>query len=243
MNYNTVMKNYIIHPSWYEFFESLEEDDYKNIARAITCPDVIPEPRNIFYFAKRDLATIKVVIMTQEPYNKKELVSSRPFEVPELNSWFDSRIPRSLKNIVKLIYYTNKNEIKSFTEIQEEIKTGKFLIAPPKVLFQKWEWEGVLTLYANLTTKAGHHGSHKFIWEGVVKKLVHHIAQKKKHTHWLLWGRDARHFKKELIGNCVYENSNPAKKSKPDLFYINESFRETRHIVKWTGVVKNKNNT
>jgi len=240
VDFNVIKKSHIIHPSWYSFFETMDCDTYRNIQYVLSQPGIVPECKHTLVFAKRDLTSIKSIIVIPEPYCNKKRISDRPLEAAGITSWMDNHIPTTLKNIVKLIYYTEKNEIKSFKEIQEEINNNKFFIAPPSLLFQKWEWEGVLLLYNVFTTEQNQKGVHKPYWENFSNQLITFIADNKKHTHWYLWGKDPQKFKKKLRGHCVYENANPEKSN---CFHINDSLRETRHIINWTGVPPNKKNT
>ena len=107
----------------------------------------ITPPENLqLRFTSQDLSSIKILILGQDPYPQSGVATGRAFEVGTLHSWFDNFRNTSLKNIVRAIYAAKNDKILKFSEIQQEIKNGKFNILPPNELFESLEKQGVLLI-------------------------------------------------------------------------------------------------
>lgn len=229
------------HPSWNKLLtkEVCEELDY--IEEKIG-DNINPSHENVLRFMKNDLEEIKVALLGQDPYPEKGRPTGRAFEVGDLHSWNDKFRQVSLKNIIRLIYknYNNIDDYKDilkFSEIQEEIKQGRFNIAPPDKLFKSWEKQGVLLLNTYLTVEPGITGSHISIWEPFSVKLLEYISEENKNINWFLWGRQAAEKSKLIKHGKFYISRHPMMCSEKyeDDFLRSNCFRDTMDIINWLG--------
>ena len=89
-------------------YSKLDEDTQSGIE--------ITPPENLrLRFTNRDLSTVKVLILGQDPYPQSGVATGRAFEVGTLHSWFDNFRNTSLKNIVRAIYAA-KNDKKAVSD-------------------------------------------------------------------------------------------------------------------------------
>ena len=190
------------HPSWNNFLTHDIVLELDTIEKKIGS-NINPAPENVLRFMKCDLYGIKVVILGQDPYPENGRATGRAFEVGDLQSWNQKFRQVSLKNIIRLIYksyngISEYSDIKKFSEIQKEIKEGKFSILPPDKIFKSWENQGVLLLNTYLSVEAGITGSHISIWQKFSEELLKFISEENRNINWFLWGRMAED-KKQFI--------------------------------------------
>ena len=230
-----------IHNSWNDFLTKEIVEELNNIEQRIG-RNINPEFSNVLRFLQCDLKNIKATILGQDPYPEKGRATGRAFEVGDLHSWNDKFRQVSLKNIIRLIYkgYNNINDykdIKKFSEIQEEIKTGKFKILPPNEIFSSWEKQGVLMLNTYLSVESGITGSHIEIWEPFSIKLLEFISNENKNINWFLWGKQAEDKKKYIKNGTFYISRHPMMCSAKyeDDFLRNDCFKNTMNIIDWLG--------
>jgi len=233
-----IPKNY--NKSWEKF---IIENQKKILETEEKIGDNInPEPENVLRFLNRDLNKIKVIILGQDPYPEKGRATGRAFEVGDLHFWTEKFRQVSLKNIVRSIHsvyngHVKYEEIKKFSEIQEEIKRGEFNILPPDELFKSWENQGVLLLNTYLSVEVGNPGSHKEIWEEFNKNLLKYVSEKNKDIKYFLWGKHAESREKYIKSGELYISRHPmmcSYKYKED-FMKNPCFKETRDLINWLG--------
>lgn len=227
------------HDSWNKF---LTEDiilELESIESKIG-NNINPAPDNVLRFMKNNLYEIKVVILGQDPYPEKGRATGRAFEVGDLLSWNQKFRQVSLKNIIRLIYknYNKINEykeIKKFSEIQKEIKEGKFSILPPDKIFKSWEKQGVLLLNTYLSVEAGVTGSHISIWQNFSEKLLKFISEENRNINWFLWGRMAEDKKQFIKYGKYYISRHPMMCSEnyQDDFLKSNCFKDTMEIIDW----------
>lgn len=229
------------HNSWNGFLTDEIVEEINTIEQKIG-KNINPEPKNVLRFLQYDLSNIKVVILGQDPYPEKGRATGRAFEVGDLHSWNDKFRQVSLKNIIRLInkVYNNINEyksIKKFSEIQDEIKLGKFKILPPNEIFSSWEKQGVFLLNTYLSVESGITGSHIRIWEPFSIKLLEYISTENKDINWFLWGKQAEDKKKYIKNGSFYISRHPMMCSEKydDDFLKNDCFKETANIINWLG--------
>ena len=108
--------------------------------------------------------SLKVVILGQDPYIKKNQAMGLAFSVPE-----NTKIPPSLRNIKKKI----TNSI---------CETGDLTL---------WAKQGVLLLNTSLTVNANKSNSHKKIWKYVIDEIIEKISDRYNGLVFLLWGAEA----------------------------------------------------
>lgn len=152
------------------------------------CGFEITPPENLqLRFTSQDLASVKILILGQDPYPQSGVATGRAFEVGTLHSWFDNFRNTSLKNIVRAIYAAKNDKILKFSEIQQEIKNGNFNILPPDELFESLEKQGVLFLNTAYSCRVGNPGSHIKLWEPFTTNLLSFIAKENPEILWFIW--------------------------------------------------------
>lgn len=230
-----------IHKSWNKFLTNDSIEELNNIEQKIG-KNINPEHKNVLRFLQCDLRNIRAVILGQDPYPEKGRATGRAFEVGDLHSWNDKFRQVSLKNIIRLIHKTYNGineykEIKKFSVIQEEIKSGEFKILPPNEIFSSWERQGVLLLNTYLSVESGITGSHIEIWEPFSIKLLEFISNENKNINWFLWGKQAENKKKYIINGIFYISRHPMMCSEKfeDDFLKNNCFEDTMDIINWLG--------
>lgn len=227
------------HSSWNKFLTEdiiAELDDIESKIGS----NINPAHDNVLRFMKNNLYDIKVVILGQDPYPEKGRATGRAFEVGDLLSWNQKFRQVSLKNIIRLIYKNyngiNKYEdIKKFSEIQKEIKEGKFSILPPDKIFKSWEKQGVLLLNTYLSVEAGVTGSHISIWQNFSEELLKFISEENRNINWFLWGRMAEDKKQFIKYGRFYISRHPMMCSETyeDDFFRSDCFKDTMDIINW----------
>lgn len=229
------------HSSWDNLLIEEVREELKSIEERIG-RNINPDYENVLRFLKCNLNDIKVVILGQDPYPEKGRATGRAFEVGDLHSWNDKFRQVSLKNIIRLLYknYNNieeYNKILKFSEIQTEIKEGRFNIAPPDKIFKSWERQGVLLLNTYLSVEHGITGSHISIWEPFSVRLLEYISEENSNISWFLWGKQAEEKSKYIKQGKLYISRHPMMCSEKyeDDFLRNNCFRDTMNIVNWLG--------
>lgn len=133
---------------------------------------------------------VKVVILGQDPYYKKEQAMGLSFSVPE-----GIKLPPSLRKIYK--------------EIEEDL----CISMPKSGNLTRWAEQGVLLLNTTLTVRAGAANSHKDLgWQKFTDAAIKALSEHREHIVFMLWGKDAKK-KKRLIDterHCIIESYHPA---------------------------------
>lgn len=145
------------------------------------------------------LATVKVVIIGQDPYHNNNQAHGLCFSVrpPTL-------APPSLKNI----YIALKKDYPTF-------------VSPPKNggLLTPWADRGVLMLNTCLTVRAHDANSHAGKgWEQFTQKVIDIVAQRRtKGVVFLAWGKPAgeRVKKVDKVRHCILQSVHPSPFSAP----------------------------
>lgn len=228
-----------VHPSWNKFLTDDIISELDEIEARIGS-NINPAHDNVLRFMGCNLYDIKVVILGQDPYPEKGRATGRAFEVGDLKSWNQAFRQVSLKNIIRLIYKNYKGieeykDIKKFSEIQKEIKEGKFSILPPDKIFKSWEKQGVLLLNTFLSVEAGVTGSHIHIWKSFSEKLLKFISEENTNINWFLWGRMAEEKKQFIKYGKYYISRHPMMCSETyeDDFLRSSCFKDTMDIINW----------
>ena len=229
------------HPSWNNFLTDSIILELETIERKIGS-NINPAPENVLRFMKCNLYDIKVVILGQDPYPERGRATGRAFEVGDLTSWNQKFRQVSLRNIIRLIYknyngISEYSDIKKFSEIQNEIKEGKFSILPPHKIFKSWEKQGVLLLNTYLSVEAGITGSHISIWQKFSEELLKFISDENRNISWFLWGRMAEEKKQFIKYGKYYISRHPMMCSElyEDDFLRSDCFKDTMDIINWKG--------
>ena len=137
---------------------------------------------------------VKVVILGQDPYYKKEQATGLSFSVPE-----GIKLPPSLRKIYKEIH----------SDLGKPIPTSGDLT--------RWAKQGVLLLNATLTVRAHEANSHQALgWQNFTDAAIETINTHREHIVFMLWGGFARS-KKRLIDtnrHCIIESYHPAARQR-----------------------------
>lgn len=187
--------------SWNEFLTTNIKDELKEIENLIG-DEFTPSPKKALRFLSIDLNHIKYIILGEDPYPQESVATGRAFEVYNVETcvetWQDTSINSSLKNILKLIHkhQQGNSKVKSIAEVRKEIKDGIFKILPPDEIFVHWEKEGVLFLNTAFTCKNNKPGSHRSEWFCFTKKLIQYISNNSSNITWCLLGNHAAKFEK-----------------------------------------------
>lgn len=137
---------------------------------------------------------VKVVILGQDPYYKKEQAMGLSFSVPD-----GVKLPPSLRKIYK--------------EIEEDFCKSM----PESGDLTRWAEQGVLLLNTTLTVRAGAANSHKDLgWQEFTDAVIKALSEHHEHIVFMLWGNNAKK-KKRLIDterHCIIESYHPAARQR-----------------------------
>ncbi len=159
--------------SWIPLFkknEALLQSIEKKINEISTGAIYPPESQRYRVFEK-DVLKIKIVLIGQDPYHRKNQANGLSFAVSK-----DIKIPPSLVNIYK--------EIQSnFPERNYEFHHGDI---------SRWfNEEHIFLLNASLSVEEGKAGSHLKYWEPFTNDVIKYISGKNKDCIFLLFGNYA----------------------------------------------------
>ena len=195
------------------FFEAESQKEYfKKLLEAIeekyAATSVFPKKSEVFRVFEIPLNEIKVVILGQDPYPTYGYANGLSFSVqPEIFPY-----PKSLLHI--------------FREIKREYPAFE----PENGDLSRWQNQGVFLLNTLLTVEKGEPLSHKNIgWEIFTSNAIKHLTQKNKNVGYLLWGKNAHSFEKQIdtTENLVIKSSHPSPlgytKSGKDFIAFKES--------------------
>src|SRR5678816_2617826 len=161
-----------IAPSWKNHLSAeFEQPYFKQLIEFVKSEylsqTIYPPGKEIFRaFDSCDFATVKVVIIGQDPYHGPGQANGLCFSVRD-----GVRMPPSLVNI--------------FKEIHKDL--GKPL--PPSGDLGRWAEQGVLLLNATLTVRASTPGSHQNKgWESFTDAVIKVISEEKENVVFILWG-------------------------------------------------------
>ena len=234
------MEKYNIHEDYYDFFTV---EKVAAINSFIKCMEIrkieyIPKNEYIFKALRNSISSRKVCILSNEPYSQGEIATGLAFEVKN-TSWVNHEINISLKNILKLLYKTYTGKMEDIEKIRKEICHNEFNILPPNELFKSWEKQGVLLLNSSLTTIAEKVGEHNKFWHPFTRDLMEYISAKNENIVYLLWGKDAEQFEKNILNGEVIKSNHPAKgghsEGEKD-FLKGDFFEKTKDMINWLGI-------
>lgn len=133
--------------------------------------DIFPKPEAVYSaLALTPFASVKAVILGQDPYHGPGQAHGLSFSVPE-----GERIPPSLRNIYK--------------ELQSDLG-----LTPPKHgHLESWAKQGVLLLNSVLTVESGAAGSHAGLgWEKFTDDVIRKLSETRSGLAFVLWGAHAQ---------------------------------------------------
>ena len=234
------MEKYNIHEDYYDFFTV---EKVTAINSFIKCMEIrkieyIPKNEYIFKALRSSIFSRKVCILSNEPYSQGEIATGLAFEVKN-TSWVNHEINISLKNILKLLYKTYAGKMEDIEKIRKEISHNEFNILPPNELFKSWEKQGVLLLNSSLTAIEEKTGEHNKFWHPFTRDLMEYISKKNENIVYLLWGKDAEQFEKNILNGEIIKSNHPAKgghsEGEKD-FLKGDFFEKTKDIINWLGI-------
>lgn len=234
------MEKYNIHEDYYDFFTV---EKVTAINSFIKCMEIrkieyIPKNEYVFKALRSSISSRKVCILSNEPYSQGEIATGLAFEVKN-TSWVNHEINISLKNILKLLYKTYNGKMEDIEKIRKEICHNEFNILPPNELFKSWEKQGVLLLNSSLTAIEEKTGEHNKFWHPFTRDLMEYISTKNENIVYLLWGKDAEQFEKNILNGEIIKSNHPAKgghsEGEKD-FLKGDFFEKTKDIINWLGI-------
>ena len=234
------MEKYKIHEDYYDFFTV---EKVTAINSFIKCMEIrkieyIPKNEYVFKALRSSISSRKVCILSNEPYSQGEIATGLAFEVKN-TSWVNHEINISLKNILKLLYKTYTGKMEDIEKIRKEICHNEFNILPPNELFKSWEKQGVLLLNSSLTAIEEKTGEHNKFWHPFTRDLMEYISTKNENIVYLLWGKDAEQFEKNILNGEIIKSNHPAKgghsEGEKD-FLKGDFFEKTKDIINWLGI-------
>jgi uracil DNA glycosylase superfamily len=234
------MEKYSIHEDYYDFFTV---EKVTAINSFIKCMEIrkieyIPKNEYVFKALRSSISSRKVCILSNEPYSQGEIATGLAFEVKN-TSWVNHEINISLKNILKLLYKTYTGKMEDIEKIRKEICHNEFNILPPNELFKSWEKQGVLLLNSSLTAIEEKTGEHNKFWHPFTRDLMEYISAKNENIVYLLWGKDAEQFEKNILNGEIIKSNHPAKgghsEGEKD-FLKGDFFEKTKDIINWLGI-------
>ena len=234
------MEKYNIHEDYYDFFTV---EKVTAINSFIKCMEIrkieyIPKNEYIFKALRSSISSRKVCILSNEPYSQGEIATGLAFEVKN-TSWVNHEINISLKNILKLLYKTYAGKMEDIEKIRKEISHNEFNILPPNELFKSWEKQGVLLLNSSLTAIEEKTGEHNKFWHPFTRDLMEYISTKNENIVYLLWGKDAEQFEKNILNGEIIKSNHPAKgghsEGEKD-FPKGDFFEKTKNTINWLGI-------
>jgi uracil-DNA glycosylase len=202
-----------LHPTWQSWLVQqkpmLEAIEQKVLAEV----QVTPHLNQVMRAFEMDPANIKVVILGQDPYPTKGDAIGLAFA---MNS--ESKMPRSLVNIVKELSDDLGLEVKNHADLA------------------KWTNQGVLLLNRTLTTRVGKAGAHsKLGWDQFTREALIELA-KRNELVFILWGSPAIALGREVAQTAkdcrLVESVHPSPLSAYRGFFGSKPFSKTsEHLV------------
>ena len=180
---------------------------------------VFPAHPDVFRaFHLTSFATLKVVILGQDPYHGVDQANGLCFSVSPGVSF-----PPSLQNI--------------FKELEDDLGVSK----PQSGDLAAWAEQGILLLNTTLTVRQGAPASHQGKgWETFTDEVIRCISQKKEKIVFVLWGASARR-KKSLIDvtkhTCI-ESVHPSPLSAYRGFFGSKPFSKINQLLRQQGVTE-----
>ncbi len=167
------------------YFDSLKKEELLKALKAMEDEEFInPSLSDVFKaFELTPYESLKVVLIGQDPYPKKEDAMGLAFSVPKSRP-----IPGSLRNIFKVL----KDDLN---------------IQAPHGDLSGWAKEGVLLLNKALTVKTGKPLSHQVFWVDFFESVIRQISLKKTPLVFVLMGQEAAKIKPLIADHHVVINT------------------------------------
>ena len=203
-----------MHPTWQAWLAQLEPVLRQIEDRVNREIEVTPDLPSVMRAFEQDPSKVKVVIIGQDPYPTKGDAIGLAFAMNP-----DSKMPRSLVNIVK------------------ELESDLGIEAKTQADLSKWTDQGVLLLNRTLTTQIGKAGAHsKLGWDEFTSAALRELANRNDLV-FILWGTPAIELGRQIaVGaskRCVLiESTHPSPLSAYRGFFGSKPFSKTNeHLV------------
>lgn len=209
-----LLANAEIAPDWAEAFSSLTPElsligRFLDRERA-TGHEVLPAPEHIFAAFRAPLASVRVLIVGQDPYP----TPGHPIGYAFATSRDVRPLPRSLQNISR--------------ELVEDLGAEPL----PHGDLGAWADAGVLLLNRVLTVGAGEAGSHRGRgWESVTEHAIRTLTRRGGPLVAILWGNDARKLAPLLAGVPIIESAHPSPLSARRGFFGSKPFSRANDLL------------
>lgn len=210
-NYQISVKNQL--GSWYELIgEVFDSENTKNTFKKLKIERskniVYPKGSDIFRaFRETPVNKCKVIIIGQDPYFNSN--------ADGLAFSCKNKVSPSLKRILDVLDKSYENN-KPYT-------------------LDSWAQQGVLLLNSSLTVKKDKPNSHKKYWKPITKEIIKRISTKE--FIWLLWGNEAKSYKKYIQSGIIYEDIHPVSDAYNDTELFEGGFDYVNKLldkpVKW----------
>ena len=165
--------------------------------------EVLPAATHILRAFEKPLASVRVLIVGQDPYP----TPGHPIGLAFAVDAHVRPIPRSLANI--------------FRELDDDLG----LSAPVNGDLSPWGEHGVMLLNRVLTVRAGEAGSHRGRgWEAVTDCAIDALAARDTPLVSILWGKDAQTLAPRLEKYPVIESAHPSPLSARTGFFGSKPF-------------------
>ena len=210
-DWNPILRQELNKPYWVELQNYILDQRASHM--------VFPAHPDVFRaFHLTSFATLKVVILGQDPYHGVGQANGLCFSVSPGVSF-----PPSLRNI--------------FKELEDDLGVSK----PQSGDLAAWAEQGILLLNTTLTVRQGAPASHQGKgWETFTDEVIRCISQKKEKIVFVLWGASARR-KKSLIDvtkhTCI-ESVHPSPLSAYRGFFGSKPFSKINQLLRQQGVTE-----
>ncbi len=208
--------------TWKKIFNKEKNKKYfinliKILKKEYNTKNIFPKKNKIFTsFNLTKFNEIKVVIIGQDPYYKKNQANGIAFSINK-----NIKLTECIKNIYKEL----KNEFPKFN-------------IPKHGCLKKWTKQGILLLNSILTVEENKPLSHRNIgWEIFTNRIILYINKYLNKIIFVLWGYNAK--KKSLLINkkkhIILYSSHPSNLS------ANKGFFGCKHFIKINKILKQNN--
>lgn len=192
---------------YYKKLQNILDKEYKK-------SNIFPLRENIFKaFELSEFEDVKVVILGQDPYHKKDQAQGLSFSTPK-----NIKNPPSMRNILK--------------EIKDDLKKDSSCLDGD---LKPWAKQGVFLLNTILSVQEGKAKSHhKMGWEIFTDNIIKKLSDNKKDLVFILWGANA--IKKEKLIDCekhfILKGVHPSPLSAYRGFFGSKVFSKTNSFLK-----------
>jgi uracil-DNA glycosylase len=207
-DWNPVLRDELAKPYWAELQQFVADERAHHT--------VYPPHDQVFAaLHQTPLASVKAVILGQDPYHGPGQAHGLCFSVPP-----GIALPPSLRNVYK------------------ELRDDLGIDPPDHGCLDAWSEQGVLLLNTSLTVRAGQAASHQGKgWERFTDEVIRTVSAKDDPVVFILWGAAARR-KKALIDrkrHTIVESAHPSPLSAHNGFFGSKPFSQTNAALATAG--------